>query len=209
MSGLNPSVFWSGPQYVRCSVHNSIIWSFWSAPALKCVRSLFHQARSHPGTKVVIQILICNSFGFVPSKGPVLPPGRDFIYRNRHSAEMSGAAQNLKYDWLMCKINHQHFSGLSLCRSDSCPWTCYEMRFHASVSEEVMKQWLFLWSHMLLLPNEPTSCAVSDLLIRLSQACSLGLEWFSYLNTSWKGQSPAFPVNDLIFIVAESGVGLL
>lgn len=89
MSGLNPSVFWSGPQYVQCSVHNSIIWSFWSAPVLKCVRSLFHQARSHPGTKVVIQILICNSFGFVPSKGPVLPPGRDFIYRNRHSAEMS------------------------------------------------------------------------------------------------------------------------
>lgn len=102
----------------------------------------------------------------------------------------------MKYDWLVCKINHQRFT-LSLCRFDSCPWTCSEMRFHASVSEEVMKRWLFLWSHMLLLPN---SCAVSDLLIRLSRACRLGLEWFNYLNTSWKGQSPAFPVNNFWFL---------
>lgn len=66
MSGLNPSFFCLGPSVFS-----------------------IHQARSHQGTKVVIQILICNSFGFVLSKGPVPPPVRDLIHRKRHSAEMS------------------------------------------------------------------------------------------------------------------------
>lgn len=66
MSGLNPSFFCLGPSVFS-----------------------IHQARSHQEAKVVIQILICNSFGFVLSKGPVLPPVRDLIHRKRHSAEMS------------------------------------------------------------------------------------------------------------------------
>lgn len=105
-SGLGPTMFimlcTTQTQKSDHSVRHQR-WSVWG--------HCFRQARGHLGTKAVIQILIYNGFGLVLSKGPVLPPVRDLLYRKRPSAEIFfGAAQNMKYDWLMCKINHQHFT---------------------------------------------------------------------------------------------------
>lgn len=122
-SGLGPSLF----MLISPAVHdsNTKIWSLWSAPAL--VQEL--------ETKAITEVceVTVSSFGFEPSKGPVLPPARELIYRKRHSAEMFfGEAQNLKYDWLMCKINHQVWfcAGLTLVREPAmrCGFTLLSQR---------------------------------------------------------------------------------